>query len=222
MGCQGRIGSPARTGRKSSELSRAGRRGRPLPAVVIARRDAPCTVVIGSGPGRDETLDYAAHEVFDPVERRAVADVILRALPDWFGIESAIVDYVEQVAQTEDMWFWAARRASRPVGFLSLRRHNAYTAEVHCMGLLEEFHRRGIGAALVRTAEGRAQAQGMEFLTVKTLDASHPDAGYAKTRAFYAAMGFRPLEVFPTLWGEENPCVFMAKSLVGPPGLSPR
>ena len=50
-------------------------------------------------------------------------------------------------------------------------------------------------------------------LQVKTLSESHPDAGYAKTRAFYRAMGFHPLEEFKTLWGEANPCLLMVKKL---------
>ncbi len=45
----------------------------------------------------------------------------------------------------------------------------------------------------------------VEFLQVKTLSAKHPDAGYGRTRQFYLAMGFRPLQEFPTLWGEANP-----------------
>ena len=46
---------------------------------------------------------------------------------------------------------------------------------------------------------------GTEFLQVKTLSAKHPDEGYEKTRAFYLAYGFRPLEEFPDLWSPESP-----------------
>ncbi|MGH8735065.1 MAG: RdgB/HAM1 family non-canonical purine NTP pyrophosphatase, partial [Burkholderiales bacterium] len=50
-------------------------------------------------------------------------------------------------------------------------------------------------------------------LTVKTLAPSAGDRLYARTHRFYAAEGFVPLEVFPTLWNEENPCLLMAKVL---------
>jgi catechol 2,3-dioxygenase-like lactoylglutathione lyase family enzyme len=40
-----------------------------------------------------------------------------------------------------------------------------------------------------------------------------PDEGYAKTRAFYRACGFRPLEEFPDLWDAQNPALQMIKSL---------
>jgi len=46
-------------------------------------------------------------------------------------------------------------------------------------------------------------------LQVKTLDKSHPDKNYACTRKFYEAMGFRPLECIPELWGKDNPCLIM-------------
>jgi len=53
--------------------------------------------------------------------------------------------------------------------------------------------------------------RGIRFMTVKTLAASHPDPNYAKTRRFYEAIGFLPLEVLPTLWGCSNPCLLMLK-----------
>jgi len=55
--------------------------------------------------------------------------------------------------------------------------------------------------------------QGVEYLQVKTLSASAPDEGYAKTRAFYHAMGFRDLEEFPLLWDPSNPALQLIKRL---------
>ena len=53
----------------------------------------------------------------------------------------------------------------------------------------------------------------VEYLQVKTLGPSHPDENYASTRAFYLAMGFRPLEEFKHIWDEHNPCLIMVKKL---------
>lgn len=36
---------------------------------------------------------------------------------------------------------------------------------------------------------------------------------YDRTNQFYLALGFRDFEVFPTLWGEENPCQVYIMSL---------
>ncbi|WP_419825670.1 hypothetical protein [Sphingomonas sp.] len=70
-----------------------------------------------------------------------------------------------------------------------------------------------MGAAPLDEAERRLAAVGIRWLTVKTLAASHPDPHYARTRAFYEAIGFQPLEVFPTLWGDDTPCLLMVKPL---------
>jgi hypothetical protein len=48
---------------------------------------------------------------------------------------------------------------------------------------------------------------------VKTLGPSSDDSNYAKTRAFYSAMGFRPLEEFKQIWDEHNPCLVMVKRI---------
>ena len=45
------------------------------------------------------------------------------------------------------------------------------------------------------------------------LDESRESKSYEKTRLFYLAMGFKPLEVFKTLWDEDNPCLFMVKHI---------
>ena len=39
----------------------------------------------------------------------------------------------------------------RPVGFLAVKVHNAFTAEVCVMGILKEYHRMGIGSAVSYT-----------------------------------------------------------------------
>lgn len=100
-----------------------------------------------------------------------------------------------------------------PVGFVMLKRHNPYTWEVYCMGLLAPYHRRGIGRELIGWCVREATAQGARFLTIKTLADTDPDINYAKTRSFYQAMGFLPLEIFATLWGEENPCLLLVRVL---------
>ena len=46
-----------------------------------------------------------------------------------------------------------------------------------------------------------------------TLAASDPDPNYAATRAFYAALGFLPLEELPQVWGPENPCLLLVRTL---------
>ncbi|MDD4337673.1 MAG: GNAT family N-acetyltransferase, partial [Firmicutes bacterium] len=85
--------------------------------------------------------------------------------------------------------------------------------EIYVMGILKPYHRRGIGRLLIGEAEKWCRDQGIVFLQVKTLSASHPDAYYAETRAFYRAVGFVELEEFPNLWGTANPCLLMIKKI---------
>jgi hypothetical protein len=59
--------------------------------------------------------------------------------------------------------------------------------------------------------EEYCRKHGHEYLTVKTVDESAGYESYAKTRRFYLGVGFVPLEVFPLLWDEANPCLMMIK-----------
>ncbi len=135
---------------------------------------------------------------------------ILRALPDWFGIESATRQYIQDI---DGLPTFLAQIESETIGFLSLKLHNSYAAEIHVMGILPGWHKQGIGRALLEAAQNWLRTQGVEYLQVKTLSASHPDPFYARTRAFYNRLGFRPLEEFPSLWGSENPCLLLVKAL---------
>jgi len=143
-------------------------------------------------------------------EKSIICNTVLRALPDWFGIESSIIDYVDQV---QSMPFFAAFDDEKAIGFVALKIHNKYTAEICVMGVLQEYHRQGIGKLLVEKCETNCVNNNMEYLTVKTLDESRECNSYKKTRLFYFSMGFKPLEVFPLLWDEDNPCLFMVKHI---------
>lgn len=151
-------------------------------------------------------------EVETPDEKSGICNDILRSLPDWFGIEESLADYVNK---SRHMPLYAAFDGDRPVGFVAVKAHNAYTSEVCVMGVKQDYHHQGIGRMLIGCCERYCAEHGMEFLTVKTLDESRESVGYARTRAFYLAMGFRPLEVFPLLWDEANPCLFMVKCIRG-------
>lgn len=147
----------------------------------------------------------------EPEEKSKITNTILRSLPDWFGIEETIQNYVQAVRK---QLFYTLYDQDRPIGFLSIKSHNPYTAEIHVMGILQEYHRKGLGTKLVEHAERDLKNQGYKFLMVKTLGESHPDPNYQKTRAFYRKVGFYPLEEIKEIWGERNPCLIMMKSIL--------
>ncbi|WP_279280498.1 hypothetical protein [Enterococcus gallinarum] len=66
---------------------------------------------------------------------------------------------------------------------------------------------------MIQEAIRWCQRESMAFLQVKTLAETHPDQHYQRTRSFYEAMGFLPVETFPTLWGAENPCLLMIQAV---------
>ena len=99
------------------------------------------------------------------------------------------------------------------VGFLIIKRHFPESAEIHCMGILPQYHRRGIGKLLIEELGTYLNSDRVKILQVKTLSEDRECIAYAKTRAFYRSAGFTPLEVFPTFWDKENPCLVLVKQI---------
>lgn len=148
-------------------------------------------------------------EVDAPDEKRTVSREILEALPEWFGIPEARESYIEESA---GQLFLRAEQAGKTVGFLCLKKTGDATAELAVMGVLKEFHRMGVGTALVCAAKEYAARMGYSFLQVKTVQMGrYPE--YDATNRFYLHAGFREFEVFPTLWDEWNPCQIYVMSL---------
>ena len=138
----------------------------------------------------------------DKAEKQAAARTILEALPEWFGIPEARETYIRESA--EEVMLEAMADGS-PVGFLCLKETGKDTLELAVMGVRKEYHRQGIGTALVEAAKKLAQAQGFSFLQVKTVQMGrYPE--YDATNRFYLHCGFKEFEVFPTLWDAWNPC----------------
>jgi GNAT superfamily N-acetyltransferase len=144
-------------------------------------------------------------EVRDPAARSRLCESILRELPDWFGIEEATAAYIRDVAELPTF-------AAGDAGLLSLKLHNPRAAEIYVMGVRPGDHRRGLGTALLAAAEGYLRGRDVEYLQVKTLGPSRPDDGYERTRLFYEARGFVPLEELLDLW-DANPCLLLVKAL---------
>src|SRR5262245_8020666 len=145
-----------------------------------------------------------------PAERAAECESILRSLPDWFGIEQAIVEYRNDI---ESMPSLMAEKDGRILGFLTVRRHTPFAAEIQVMAVRRELHGKGLGRRLVEHAERQLREEGVEYLQVKTLGPSRENAEYARTRVFYEALGFRALQETTAFWGPVNPCLILIKRL---------
>ena len=139
-----------------------------------------------------------------------VCEKILRVLPDWFGIEESLVQYVKDADVMPTM---LAKDNDIVIGFLTIKRHFPESADIHCMGILPQYHRKGVGRLLIKEVENFLKDEGVKILQVKTVSADRDCSAYAKTRAFYKGVGFIPLEIFPNLWDEANPCLLSVKQI---------
>jgi GNAT superfamily N-acetyltransferase len=135
---------------------------------------------------------------------------VLATLPTWFGLPESVEDYVAKANEHPTV---VATVNGDDIGILTMVVHTPYAAEVFVMGVRPEHHRHGVGRRMLAVAETWLRERDIEYLQVKTLSPRHPDPGYVKTREFYFAVGFRPLEEFPDLWQPENPALQMVKTL---------
>ena len=134
--------------------------------------------------------------------REVIARTILESLPDWFGIPEATEEYI---ADSKGRPFFCAYADDTPIGFLYLKETGRHTVELAVMGVLKEYHRQGVGRKLFAEAKNEAKRLGYSFIQVKTVQMGRYDI-YDDTNRFYLSLGFKELEVFPTLWDVFNPC----------------
>lgn len=134
--------------------------------------------------------------------REVIARTILESLPDWFGIPESTEEYI---ADSKGRPFFCAYADDVPVGFLYLKETGRHTVELAVMGVLKEYHRQGVGRKLFAEAKNEAKQLGYSFIQVKTVQMGRYDI-YDDTNRFYLSLGFKELELFPTLWDECNPC----------------
>jgi GNAT superfamily N-acetyltransferase len=142
----------------------------------------------------------------DSQEKMQLTKTILADLPEWFGLPASTADYIEKSGQQTMI-------AVEKKGFLTLIKTSPSTGEIYVMGVLKAYHHQGIGKQLIQEALRWCQKEKLSFLQVKTLADTHPDKHYQRTRAFYQKMGFLPVEIFPNLWGPENPCLLMIQAV---------
>ena len=143
----------------------------------------------------------------------AACDAIVLTLPYHFGDEGGRAECAKAVRTQEGL---VAVENGEVVGFLTLRRQEAASAEITWMAVRADRRRRGLGRELVERAVDELARDGARLLCVLTLAESVPDDqetdNYADTRAFYRAMGFIPLrELALESWTDH--AVILARAL---------
>ena len=148
-------------------------------------------------------------EVSAPVEKAKIVRLILEALSEWFEVPESREAYIRE---SGSRLMYAAYDEDCPVGFICLKETGKDTAELSVLGVLKEYHGKGIGRELFLKAKEAAVRKGYSFLQVKTVKMGVYE-DYDKTNRFYLALGFKEFEVFPLLWDEDNPCQIYVMSL---------
>ncbi len=145
----------------------------------------------------------------DPKTAAAACADILATLPDWFGQPDANAAYQRNIVQKQT---FLAPGPANPLGLIALDIHFETTAEIWVLAVRQGHHRMGLGRALMHTALAAARGQSCTRALVQTLSPRSPDPGYRATRAFYTAMGFRPLVEFNRT-DPLNPMMWMERAL---------
>lgn len=141
-------------------------------------------------------------EIVDIDEKEKISREILNDLPEWFGMPESTEEYI---TDSQDKPFIACFMDNEAVGFVVLNATSVDCADIFVMGIKKNYHRMGIGTKLNDAYEELAKKLGYTYSQVKTVQSGHYKE-YDITNNFYKSVGYKELEVFPTLWDEWNPC----------------
>ena len=155
-------------------------------------------------------MEYRIFEITDNTKKAEYTNTILRKLPEWFGIEKSLIQYVETVNKYP---YWAAFDKDNCIGFFSGKIHYNRTGDIYVCRIDPKYHGKGIGTLLYKELEKNFAKSGCEYIIVKTISDKDPDENYAKTREFYKKMGFKELITLTEMWDENNPCLIMIKNI---------
>lgn len=89
---------------------------------------------------------------------------LLTQLPAWFGVPEANDAYV---SSARDLPALVAQAGGQTVGVLLYRRHFPEAAEIHLMAIAPEWHRQGIGTAMIRSLVAHLRRDACQVLQVK-------------------------------------------------------
>ncbi len=148
-------------------------------------------------------------QVIDPKEKAMISRLVLEELKDWFEIDEAREQYIED---SKNQIFFAVEEHDQYIGFLCLKDTSKYTMELSVIGVRKQFQKSGVGRQLFHSAQGFTKEHGYEFMQVKTVVIGCY-AEYDQTNLFYQSLGFKEFEIFPDLWDPANPCQIYIMSI---------
>ena len=81
--------------------------------------------------------------------KRTISRKVLEALRDWFEVDESREKYIRECAD----WIFLAAKEDEYEGFLCLKETGSATVELAVMGILKEYHRKGLGRTLFEEAK---------------------------------------------------------------------
>ncbi len=78
-------------------------------------------------------MNYSIKKIEDKGKKELITLEIMNALPQWF---SPPEDIIAKSRLHRDFPFWAASDGDKAVGFVSIKLHNEFTADVYVIGVL--------------------------------------------------------------------------------------
>ncbi|MCW6653635.1 GNAT family N-acetyltransferase [Aerococcaceae bacterium NML210727] len=154
-------------------------------------------------------MNIEIKEITEHTEKETIAKEVLYDLPEWFGLPESTENYI---VDAKSKPFIACFVDNEVAGYIVLNETSKDCADIFVMGIKKKFHRMSLGRKLNEAYEILAKRLGYTYTQVKTVKMGCYKA-YDITNRFYIAMGYKELEVFPTLWDEWNPCQVYVKYL---------
>ncbi len=125
--------------------------------------------------------------------------IIAKALPKWFTPKG--VKGIRRACKVQDGY--VAIHANNVIGFLLYRKWKS-TADIKWMGILTNYHRKGIGKRLVQSLENHLEKSKITKIKVSTVAPSVKYEPYNKTRKFYKGVGFKNYRIDKDFYKDEK------------------
>jgi len=104
-------------------------------------------------------------EIKDNELKKNICTEVLRDLPEWFGLEDSLLEYVKNVTKYP---FFVSYLDGEVVGFYSLREENKSCLDMYVLGIKKKYHGLGYGTLLQDYVTKYAINKGYDYLMVLT------------------------------------------------------
>jgi GNAT superfamily N-acetyltransferase len=126
-------------------------------------------------------------------EKREQCTRLAAELPKWFGRPEANAMYSHKITAHE---CYSVKSNGNLAGLIALDFRIAATCNVWWLAVSPQFHRQGVGRALIERALNEARGRRCSHMAVETVSSKAENLEYELTRRFYLALGFKPFVEF--------------------------